>query len=56
MKKRDLIQNKRICLILEEDVDKKLRSHQAKLIQKRIGPCSYSQAINHALRIALKMK
>ncbi len=56
MKKSDLIQNKRICLILEEDVDKKLRSYQAKLIQKKNGSCSYSQTINHALRIALKMK
>ena len=56
MKKSDLIQNKRICLMLEDNVDKKLRSHQAKLIQKKKGSCSYSQAINHALKIALKMK
>ncbi len=56
MKKSDSIQSKRICLMLEDDVDKKLRSHQAKLIQKRKDSCSFSQAINHALRIALKGK
>ncbi len=56
MKKSDLIQSKRICLMLEDDVDKKLRSLQAKLIQKKVGSCSFSQAINHALRIALKGK
>jgi len=56
MKKSDSIQNKLTCLILDDDVDKKLRSYQAKLIQKNNGSCSYSQAINHALRIALKMK
>ena len=53
MKKSDLIQSKRICLMLDDDVDKKLRSYQAKLIQKKNGSCSFSQAVNHALRIAL---
>lgn len=44
------IQNKRTCLILDDDVDRKLRHYQAKLIQKNSSSCSYSQAINHVLR------
>jgi len=56
MEKNDLVQNKRICLILEDDVDRKLRLHQAKLIQNSKSSISYSQTINHALRVAMKMK
>jgi len=48
--------DKRICLMIDDDVDKKLRVHQAKLIQKTQSSCSYSQAVNHAIRIAFEKK
>ncbi len=41
---------KRICLMIDDDVDKKLRLHQAKLIRKNQGSCSYSATINYVIR------
>ena len=41
---------KRICLMIDEDVDKKIRSIQSKLIKKNQSSCSYSKAINFVLR------
>jgi len=40
----------RICIILKDDIHKKLRSYQAKLIQKNQSTCSFSQTINHVLK------
>ncbi len=48
--------NKRICVLIDDDVDKKLRTHQAQLIRKNNRTWSYSKALNHALRIALGVK
>ena len=48
--------NRRICLMIDDDVNKKLRLHQAKLIQQNIGSISFSTALNHALKISLGRK
>ena len=42
--------NRRICLMIEDDVDKILRIHQAKLIRKNQCSVSYSEVINSVLR------
>jgi hypothetical protein len=42
--------NQRICVILEDDIHKKLRTVQAKLIQENQKSFSFSDVINHTLR------
>ena len=42
--------NKRICVMIDDDVDKKLRAQQAKLIQKNQSSISYSQVMNEMVR------
>ncbi len=42
---------KRVCVIIDGDVGKKLRLLQAKLIRKNHASCSYSDVINYSLRI-----
>ena len=42
--------HKRICLMIDDDVDKILRIYQAKLIRKNQCSISYSQVINSVLR------
>lgn len=41
---------KRTCVIIYDDVDKLLRIERARLIRKNQAHCSYSCAINYALR------
>jgi len=45
---------KRVTVILDDDLDKKLRRLQAKIIQQEQSSCSYSRVVNDALRKALK--
>ena len=45
---------KRITIMVDDDIDKKLRLRQAKLIQQRQGSVSYSRVINDLLRKCLK--
>ncbi|WP_182130902.1 hypothetical protein [Nitrosopumilus sp. b3] len=41
---------KRITIMIDDDLDKKLRQLQAKTIQKEQTSFSYSQALNETLR------
>ena len=45
---------KRITIMIDDDLDKKLRLIQAKLISKTNDSVSYSQVINEELRKQLK--
>jgi len=40
--------------MIDDDLDKKLRQQQAKLIQESISSVSYSQVLNETLRNQLK--
>ena len=40
---------KRVTIIIDDDLDKKLRSQQAKIIQQEKSSCSYSRVLNEAL-------
>jgi predicted CopG family antitoxin len=42
--------NKRISVMLDDDVYKKLLLFKAKMIQENHNSCSYSEAINYLLR------
>lgn len=46
--------NKRVTIIIDDDLDKKLRISQAKIIQQDQSSCSYSRIVNDTLRKALK--
>ena len=46
--------SKRITILIDEDLDKKLRSLQAKLILETSSSISYSQIINDTLRKSIK--
>jgi hypothetical protein len=46
--------SKRITIMIDEDIDKKLRLIQAKQITKTSSSISYSQIVNEALRKQLK--
>ena len=45
---------KRITIMIDDDLDKKLRLQQAKTIQKEQVACSYSKVLNQTLRKSLK--
>lgn len=45
---------KRITVMIDDDIDKKLRQHQAKMIQQSSEAYSYSKAINEVLKKSLK--
>lgn len=45
---------KRITIIIDDDIDKKLRQYQSKMIQQNVESYSYSRTINDILRKGLK--
>ena len=45
---------KRITIMVDDDLDKKLRLRQAKLIQQTQSSVSYSRVINDVVRKCLK--
>ena len=45
--------SKRITIMIDDDIDKKLRQRQAKTIQQTNQTCSFSKTINDVLRKAL---
>ncbi|MCH9040543.1 MAG: hypothetical protein IIB80_00045 [Thaumarchaeota archaeon] len=46
--------SKRVTVMIDEDLDKKLRLLQAKHIQQKQTSYSYSKTLNEVLRKALK--
>ncbi len=48
------IMAKRVTIMLDNDLDKKLRLLQAKAIQSTTSSVSFSKAINEVLRTSLK--
>lgn len=46
--------SKRVTIMINDDLDKKLRNIQAKMIQKEQTSYSYSKVLNEALRKVLK--
>ena len=45
--------SKRITIIIEDEIDKKLRLKQGKLIQDSMSPVSYSKVVNQVLKKGL---
>lgn len=45
--------SKRITIMIDDDLDKKLRHRQAKMIQQKQTSFSYSKTLNEALRKTL---
>ncbi len=45
--------SKRVTIMIDDDLDKKLRQRQAKMIQQNNQSYSYSKTINDVLRKAL---
>ena len=45
---------KRVTIVLDNELDKKLRLRQAKIIQQERSSCSFSRVVNDALRKVLK--
>ncbi len=46
--------SKRVTIMIDDDLDKKLRMRQAKMIQQEQSSYSYSRALNETLRKSLK--
>jgi len=46
--------SKRVTIMIDEDLDKKIRMLQAKIIQKESKSVSYSRVINELLRKGAK--
>ncbi len=46
--------SKRVTIVIDDDLDKKLRIRQAKIIQQKQASCSYSKVVNDILRKVLK--
>ncbi len=45
---------RRVTIVIDEDLDKKIRLRQAKIIQQKQTSYSYSRALNEVLRKVLK--
>ena len=45
--------SKRVTIMIDEDLDKKLRMRQAKLIQQEQSSYSYSRVLNEVIRKAI---
>ncbi|MFB5632935.1 MAG: hypothetical protein ACE5Q9_06375 [Nitrosopumilus sp.] len=45
---------KRVTIMIDDDIDKKLRLRQAKLIQQEQSSYSYSKVLNETIRKVLK--
>ena len=45
---------KRVTIVIDDVLDKKLRLRQAKIIQQQQVHCSYSRVVNDTLRKVLK--
>ena len=45
---------KRVTIMIDEDLDKKIRLRQAKLIQQEHASCSFSKVLNEILRKSLR--
>jgi len=48
--------SRRVTIMLEDDLAKKLRMKQSKLLQETNDTISFSHVINETLRSCLKMK
>ena len=46
--------SKRVTIVIDESIDKKLRLRQAKIIQQNQSSCSFSRVVNDTLRKGLK--
>ena len=46
--------NRRVTIVVDEDIDKKLRLRQAKMIQQNQSSYSYSKTLNELLRKCLR--
>ncbi len=46
--------SKRVTIMIDEDLDKKLRLRQARMIQQKQTSYSYSRVMNETLRKVLK--
>lgn len=46
--------SKRVTIMIDDDLDKKIRLRQAKMIQQEQTSYSYSKVINETLRKVLK--
>ncbi|MGH1568967.1 MAG: hypothetical protein ACRBBZ_07305 [Nitrosopumilus sp.] len=46
--------SKRVTIMIDDDLDKKLRLRQAKMIQQEQSSYSYSKVLNELLRKTLK--
>ena len=46
--------SKRVTIMIDDDLDKKLRLRQAKMIQQEQSSYSYSKVLNESLRKTLK--
>ena len=46
--------SRRVTIVIDEDLDKKLRLRQAKRIQQENSTCSFSKMLNETLRKSLK--
>jgi hypothetical protein len=46
--------SKRVTIMIDEDLDKKLRLRQAKMISQEQSSYSYSKVLNETLRRTLK--
>ncbi len=50
-----IIMTKRVTIMIDDDIDKRVRSKQAELIKKTTSSVSFSKVINQALRGKIKI-
>jgi len=46
--------SKRVTIVIDEDLDKKLRLRQTKIIHQKHVSCSFSEVLNESIRKVLK--
>jgi len=45
--------SRRVTIMIDDDLDKKIRMYQAKIMQKKNITCSYSKTVNELLKKAI---
>jgi len=54
VQRKRIIMSKRVTIVIDNEIDKKLRIRQAKIIQQSHSSCSYSRVLNETIRKVLK--
>jgi len=54
VQRKRIMVSRRVTIVIDNDIDKKLRLRQARIIQQEQVSCSFSRIVNESLRKGLR--